>query len=95
MTVKTCIRCKQELSLDHFGDDTTARDGLRGICHACYRENVAYLTGSTDQRCAKCGKVAPIDTYGRSRKEPTGRYPTCGACNVAASAASRRRHPRG
>jgi hypothetical protein len=36
--MKTCSKCKEELSLDMFSKNRTTKDGLSGWCKLCKKE---------------------------------------------------------
>lgn len=56
--MKTCISCKQSLSLDSFHKRTKAKDGLQAICKTCNKDQrkAYYKTAHGRDKNSSTGK---------------------------------------
>lgn len=96
--MKTCFRCKETKTLEHFGSNPSwCKPCRRSIEKNMYvlrkRQPPPPLALTTMRVCRKCRREQPITNYYTSGAQGTGRHSECKSCALAERQVSYRKNP--
>ncbi|MEM9953991.1 MAG: HNH endonuclease [Chloroflexota bacterium] len=92
MNIKHCSRCKQDLPLDAFSRDKSAKDGLSFYCRTCVseRRKLRYVPKPRPEypdghrNCTKCGEIKPFSEFHKAKNGRFGLDSVCKPCKSTA-----------
>jgi len=88
MDTKICTKCGKEKSLPEFYKSVYGKGGVESMCKECrqswnrnYHSKANYLPQiEGNKRCAKCGKMVPVNDFSFNRRNKDGRGSYCKSC---------------
>ncbi len=86
--MKSCTKCRKELSLDHF-HPSKGRPGGSSRCIECTRQDwkdrpsiLEYVDPPEEKPCNRCGKVLPASSFTKNSHNKTGLHSECRQCSA-------------
>jgi hypothetical protein len=87
--MKTCLKCKQEKSINEFRRDCRRKDGFKARCRSCLCDD------SKDRHtkfCPRCKTEKPATEFGRDSNRKDGFRCWCRRCSTLETREDRRRN---
>lgn len=84
---KICTKCGKFKPLWAFSKDSYQKDGFRNSCKSCdaeqqhnIRKSMKYSQPPKYKQCSDCGKIKPIDLFGKDKTKKDGHRSYCLEC---------------
>lgn len=86
---KVCKKCKKYKSYKFFYKSSTSKDGHRGACKSCEKEQHREIHGrehpiAEEKVCACCGKLKDSSLFAKDPTQTDGLHSHCKCCTKEA-----------